>query len=112
VRDQLIRRVNEVPTTQYLEAKRFLIDFDDSRQALARGEAITQVQFQKWASGGKNLQQLVEYMVSNGLKFTPATQGDEGAYRAAYSGMVAFDVALNTMLGGGVTEQPSESKEP
>jgi hypothetical protein len=111
IRDQLSRKVNEVPTTQYLEAKRFLNDFDDARQALERGETMTHVNFQKWAAGGKNLQQLVDYMVSNGLKFTPATQGDEFAYRAAYSGLVALDVAHNHQGGYVEQQQPMEQKE-
>jgi len=110
IRDQLFKMVNEIPTTQYLEAKRFLNDFDDARQALERGEALTQVNFQKWCAGGKNLQQLVDYMIANGMKFTPATLGDEFAYRSAYSGMVAMDVALNTQAGGAIPET-SEPKE-
>jgi hypothetical protein len=110
VRDQVFKKVLEIPTTQYLEAKRFLNDLDDARSALERGEAMTQVNFQKWAAGGKNLQQLVDYMIVGGLKFTTATQGDEFAYRAAYSGMVAMDVALNSQVGS-VPEQPVEPKD-
>ena len=79
--------------------------------ALERGEATTQASFQKWAAGGKNLQQLVDYMIANGLKFTPATIGDEFAYRSAYSGMVALDVALNTLAGSSAPEQAPEAKE-
>ena len=63
VRNQLFNKVNEIPTSQYLDAKRFLNDFDEARIALERGEAMTQVDYQKWASGGKNLQQLVDYMI-------------------------------------------------
>ena len=32
IRDQLFKRVNDLPTGQYLEAKRFLNDFDNARQ--------------------------------------------------------------------------------
>jgi hypothetical protein len=109
LREQLVKKVNEVPTTQYLDGKRFLNDFDDARLSLERGEALTQVGFQKWISGGKTLQQLVDYMVANGLRFTTATQGDEAAYRAVYTGMAQLDIALNTMYGG---SGPIESAEP
>ena len=112
IREQLSKKVNEIPTTQYLEGKRFLNDFDDARAALERGEAMTQVSFQKWATGGKQMQQLVDYMILNGLKFTTATQGDEFAYRAVYSGMAALDVAVNAAMVGGVPEQQGEPKEP
>jgi hypothetical protein len=110
VRDQLLSKVNEIPTMQYLQARRFLDDLADARLALERGEAMTQLNFQKWAAGGKTLQQLVDYTINNGLKFTTAIQGDEFAYRAVYSGMVALDVALNTMALGSVPE-PMETKE-
>jgi hypothetical protein len=112
VRHQLFKKLNEIPTTQYLDAVRFLNDFEDARVALERGEALTQVNFQKWAAGGKDLQKLVDYMVSNGLRFTPATQGDEFAYRAVYSGMAAMDVALNGLSGSMPSEAPPETKEP
>jgi hypothetical protein len=78
------------------------------RKSLERGEAMTLVNFQKWINGGKTLQQLVDYMVANGLRFTPATQGDEGAYRAVYTGMAQLDIALNTMFGSA----PIETAEP
>ena len=34
----------------------------------------------------------------NGLRFAPATQGDEGAYTATHSALAAYDVAVNTQL--------------
>ena len=55
IREQLFKKINEIPTSQYLEGKRFVNDFDDARLALERGEALTQVNYQKWAGGGKNL---------------------------------------------------------
>jgi hypothetical protein len=111
IRDQLFKKVNEMPTTQYLEAKRFLNDFDDARIAVERGEAPTQLNYQKWAAGGKTLQQLVDYMVSNGLKFAPAIQGDEAAYRAVHSGMAALDVAMNTQLDQPMTTDSKQGPQ-
>lgn len=109
VRDVLSKKVNDLPTTQYLEAKRFLNDFESARAALERGEALTQANFSKWAGeapvGGRTLQQLVDYMTAGGLKFATATPGDEFAYRAVHSGMAALDVALNAQLAVG-GEQP------
>jgi hypothetical protein len=112
MREQLLNKINEIPTTQYLEAVRFLSDFGKARQALAGGEALTQINFQKWIAGGKNLQQLVDYMIANGLRFTTATQGDEFAYRALYSGMVALDVALNATAAGSVPEATEPKENP
>ena len=111
VREQLFKKINEVPTNQYLEGTRFLNDFHNARLALENGEALTQAGYLKWAVGGKDLQQLVDYMIANGLRFTGSTQGDEFAYRAIYSGMAAMDVALNGLYGSAVPENAVETKE-
>jgi hypothetical protein len=104
IRDVLSKKVNDMPTSQYLQAKRFLNDFEAARTAVERGEAATQFKFQKWAAGGKTLQQLVDYMVAGGLRFATATPGDEFAYRAVHSGMAAFDVAINAQLAAGAEQ--------
>ena len=44
------------------------------------------------------LEAIVEYMASKGLKFAPATQGDEAAYQAMHSALAAYDVAWNAQL--------------
>jgi hypothetical protein len=111
VREQLLKKINEVPPNQYMEGTRFLNDFHNARLALESGEALTQAGYQKWAAGGKDLQQLVDYMIANGLRFTGSTQGDEFAYRAIYSGMAAMDVALNGLYGTAVPETAVETKE-
>jgi len=99
VSGNLVKKVNEIPTIQYLEGKRFLREFNDARTALERGEAKAFFAYQDFISGGKNIQEIVDYLVSRGLKLAPATAADEGAYRAFHSALVAFDVALNTQAG-------------
>ncbi len=98
LRESLIKKMNELPTMQYLDARRFLNDFDEALVAVRRGEVQTQNSWQAFVTGGKSIQDLTEYMVSNGLKFGPATAFDEGSYRALHSAMVAFDVTLNAQL--------------
>lgn len=95
----LVKKVNEVPTIQYLEGKRFIREFNDARIALERGEAKAHFGFQDFVQGGKTIQEVVDYLVSRGLKLAPATAADEGSYRAFHSALVAFDVALNTQAG-------------
>jgi len=97
-RDMLLQKVNEIPTTQYMEAKRFLNDFDSARQALAQKDAVQFFKFQRWASGGKTIQEVVEYMAENGLEFAPAVQGDESAYQALNSALQAYNIAFNNQI--------------
>lgn len=102
----LVKKVNEIPTIQYLEGKRFLREFNDARVSIESGDAKAYFAYQDFVMGGKSIQEVVDYMVARGLKLAPAIAADEGAYRAFHSALVAFDVALNTQMGAG-----SEGKE-
>ena len=55
----------------------------------------------KWVSagGGKSVQDVVDYMISKGLRFAPATTQDDAAYRAFFSAFAAYNVALNAQDG-------------
>src|SRR5262249_22535047 len=63
IRDRLTKNVNDYRQVPYMEAKRFLNDFDDALTALENGDATASIDFQsKFGSGGKSVQQLVNYM--------------------------------------------------
>jgi hypothetical protein len=99
-REQLLKKANDFDTTPYQDAKRFLTDLDNSRQAIERGNASAQLQYQKLLAKGdiQNVNQLVNAMVKNGWRFAPALLSDEAAYRALHSALVAYDVALNQQV--------------
>ena len=98
-REMLLQKVNEIPTTQYIQAKRFLNDFDSAALALSQKDnAIKYFQFQKWASGGKTVQEVVDYMTKEGLEFASAVQGDESAYQALNSALQAYNIAFNNQI--------------
>jgi hypothetical protein len=96
IREELVKKVNEIPTSQYLDAKRFLQDFNDATIALERGEAVVQSKFQRDMQGGKTLQELADYMAKNGLRFAPATAADEAAYRAVHSVLANYNITMNS----------------
>ncbi len=100
-RDKLLLKVNDLPTSQYIEAKRFLNDFDGARWALQNGDAIEYFKFQQWAKDGKTVQELVDYLSSTGMSIAPAVQGDEAAYQAVHSAMAALDINYNTQFASG-----------
>ena len=99
IRDDLVRKVNEVPSAQYIDAKRFLQEFYEATVALERGEAPVQSKFQRFIEGGRSVQEIADYMVANGLRFGPATFSDEPAYRALHSALASYDVAMNSQFG-------------
>ena len=87
------KNVNDLPTSQYIEAKRYLNNFDDAVKGLASPNVANYFN-QTWMAKGKTVQDLVDYMVNKGLTFAPAVSGDEGAYQALYSALAAYDLAL------------------
>jgi hypothetical protein len=96
LRTQLSNKVNELPTSQYMEGKRFLNSFEDALLGLQQGDGPDYFNFRTYVESHKNLQDIVNYMVDRGLRFAPTVAGDEGAYVAMHSALAAFDVAVNT----------------
>jgi hypothetical protein len=101
MREELVKRVNDIPTAPYLDGKRFLQELYESTRAIEKGEAINQVMFQRFIDNGKgnrSVQEVAVYMIEKGLRFGPATASDEAAYRAVHSAMATFDIAMNSQL--------------
>ncbi len=98
LRKLLVESVNAIATQQYLDATRFLNDFDAALLALDSGDAARSLDFQsKFAASGKTVQELVNYMTDRGLEFAPATPGDEDAYHAAHAALVTYSVAVDQL---------------
>ncbi len=99
LREKLLKRANDLPTQQYLAAKRFLNEFDDALVAIQSGDVPRNIEFHKeFAGEGKNVQDLVSYMSANGLRFAPAGSGDEDAYHALQTLLAAYTMALNSQV--------------
>src|SRR5262249_45836004 len=99
IRDRLTKNVNTIPTQQYMEAKRFLNDYDESLRALRDGDAAAYSQFVAFAGEGKRtVQDLVDYMARKGLRFAPSISGDEAAYQAVHNALVGWSVALENQV--------------
>ena len=94
---QLSRNVGDLPTAQYIEARRFLNHFDDALKVLGGanpGNYVTR----KWSAKGKTVGDLVQNMLDTGLQFAPAVSGDEAAYVALHRALAAFDIALQNQF--------------
>jgi hypothetical protein len=92
--DTLDKNIGGLSPSQYIEAKRYLNQLDDALKALADPNA-SRFFTQEWVAKGKDVARLVEYMRENGLRFAPAVPGDEAAYRALHSALVAFDAGMS-----------------
>jgi hypothetical protein len=89
---KLKKEINNLSPGQYMDAKRYLNDLDAAVTSLGDPN-VAKLADSKMNSRG-NVQELVQYMVDNGLSFAPAVRGDEGAYRALHQALVEYDTAV------------------
>jgi hypothetical protein len=102
LRESLNKNINQVPMQGYTEGLRFLNSFDAAVLALERGDAPLNLDFQqKFAKGGKTVQELVDYMKRNGLQFTPASPGEERAYTAVQAALAANSLIVSSQVTTG-----------
>jgi hypothetical protein len=88
----LAKNVSELPTNEYIEAKKYLNHFDDAIDLLTRDDVGNYFN-QTYAAKGKTVKDLVKYMLDKGLTFAPAVSGDERAYQTLHQLLAAYDLA-------------------
>jgi hypothetical protein len=98
LQDALAGKVNDIPTGQYLEARRFLRELRSAVAALQQPNvAQAMADYQKFVSGGgKTAEQVAKFLIDRGLAVAPATPGDEGAYHALHTALANYDAAIST----------------
>jgi hypothetical protein len=92
--EKLAKNVGEIGTSQYIESKRHLNFLNDAMRALGNDDVANYFN-QKFAAKGKTAAEVVKFMSDKGLKFAPATPGDEAAYRALHQALAIYDVSLS-----------------
>ncbi len=88
--ETLLHDVGDFPPNQYVDAKRYLNQLEGVVKALRDPNAGNQLN-QSWTPRARTVAELVDFMGQKGLKFAPATAGDEPAYRHLYQQFLAFD---------------------
>lgn len=85
--------------SQFIEARRYLDYLGDSLRAL-QDPNVAKYFNGTYRARGKTIGDLIDYMVREGLKFSPAMPGDEAMYRSLYTLLSAYDEAMNPQLVG------------
>ena len=85
----LKNNVSNIEPNQYIKAKRYLNDLDGSIQTLQDGNAAKYAS-RSYSAQGTTVPELVQYMTSQGLKFAPATPGDEPAYNSIHRALAQY----------------------
>ena len=63
---------------------------------------------QNWVGKAKNVAELVNYMARSGLRFAPATPGDEPAYAALWRALADFDAGMRQVAQRPALATPKE----
>src|SRR5262249_12630055 len=85
---KLLKGVNSIPTSQYMQAKKFLREMESTMDAL-QDPNVANLSPQRWAGKVKTIGDLVGLMTAQGLRFAPAVDGGQAAYTAVHSAMAA-----------------------
>ncbi len=88
LQQSLTDNIRDLTPNQYGEARRFLSDFDGALTFLRQPNA--RVYFGSKAPKATNIGDLVQDMLSRGLRFAPATTGDEPVYFAVHRALVMY----------------------
>jgi len=94
--------VNDLSPSQFIEARRYLNQVGDAIAALSDPKVGTYFN-PNWAKQAKSVAELVHFMGKSGLRFAPATPGDEPAYNALYRALADFDAGMQ------VAQKPAPS---
>lgn len=87
-------QVANLEPQQYIEGKRYLSDLSAAAESLQSDQAAKYLTG-KYAARGNTVEELVQNMARDGLRFAPATPGDSNAYLALYNAVVSYDEAMH-----------------
>jgi hypothetical protein len=107
LRQNLTANIRDMTANQYTDASRFLGYLDDAVRALGRpdaGDYFTR----KYAAQGKDVAELVRNLNAKGLRFAPATPGDEPAYLAVHRALAVYDRGAKAELAS--EARPGDAK--
>ena len=106
LKDKYIKE-SGVDVGAWVSGKRFLEDLDKNVRALGQPEAARFLNG-AYAAKGRTVDELVANMTSNGLRFAPATDGQEQAYYALYSAITTYAAGAQSGSGFRVQVPPSQ----
>ena len=83
---------SDLTSSHYIESRRYINYLTEALRALQNPDAL-----KKWTARGRTVAELIKNMDESGLRFAPATPGDEGPYRALHNALNAYDAGLTQL---------------
>jgi hypothetical protein len=98
LQDHVDAEIKRLSANDHIKASRFARELSDGVKALGEESAANYFNG-KWQLQGGTIGEVVEYMDKNGLKFAPATDGDEASYNTLYKALLTYDAGLSRIVG-------------
>jgi hypothetical protein len=92
--ERLTAKINHWPNREYIRAKRFLTNLNDALRVLRQPDAEKYFNG-TYAAKGSTVAELVRYMTNHNLRFAPAMDGDEPAYKIVHRALSEYDRAAH-----------------
>ncbi len=97
---ELLRNnVSELKPDEYIEAKRYLNEVNQTIRGLQDPNVIRQFSEDWKPRKARTVAELVQHMREKGLLFAPASEADQAAYVALYHSLAAFDAGMTRVAG-------------
>jgi hypothetical protein len=97
MRTSLKQNIDDMSPSESIESRRYLSQLSDASKALRNPKASNYFNG-KWVAKGRTVDEVVRNMSAEGLRFGPATPGDEPIYTSFYTSLAAYDGYLVTEL--------------
>lgn len=97
LRNNLVSKINDFATMDYIAARRFVTQLEDTVKTLKTADASSYVTG-KYAARGRTVKELVANMTNEGLIFAPAAPGEQSYYTALHSAMVRYNITTVELL--------------
>jgi hypothetical protein len=91
-------RVQELSPTQFIQASRYARELKSSYQVLQQTD-VAKFFKPNWTASGSTVAELVKQMTQQGLRFAPATSGDEPYYTSLHRSLVDYDIGIAQLSG-------------
>jgi hypothetical protein len=100
--DALLRekiQTDEITPTASVQGRRYVAELRDTIRLL-QDPNVSAYLTGKRTPQGRTVQEVVKFVLDQGLTFAPATRGDEQAYAALYNALLAYDGGMLAAAGG------------
>ena len=97
LKDEVTAATQDQSPSDNIRSMRYVKELREGAQTMTDPNAANFLNG-KWAANGDTVGQLVDFMSRKGLRFAPATDGDEPYYTALYRSVLSYDSSILRLI--------------